>query len=95
MSKEAPLPNIFNLYTFSTILTQFAVHGLSLVYLVHEAQSRSLPRTEKVKFNSDLTPDEKDKEFVPNIVNSTVYIICLTMQVSTFAVNHKVSFDDD
>ncbi|XP_019547423.3 endoplasmic reticulum transmembrane helix translocase [Aedes albopictus] len=88
LSKQAPLPNIFNLYSVTTILAQFAVHFTALIYLVHEANLRSPPREGKVKLNLDLAPDEKE-EFTPNIVNSTVYIISVTMQIATVAVNYK------
>lgn len=88
LSREAPLPNIFNVYTLSTILLQFAVHFTALVYLMVEAQARSPVRDTPVRLNIDMVAGEKE-EFVPNIINSSVYIICMALQVSTFAVNHK------
>jgi cation-transporting ATPase 13A1 len=36
-----------------------------------------------------MSPDEKKAEFVPDIINSTIYLICMSLQVSTFAVNYK------
>lgn len=91
LSKEAPLPNIFNVYTLSTILLQFSVHFSALFYLMQEANARTPPREGIVKLNIDLAPGEKE-EFQPNIINSAVYCICMALQVSTFAVNHKVQF---
>jgi manganese-transporting P-type ATPase len=46
-------------------------------------------RNETVKLNIDMTLEEKSAEFEANIVNSTVYLICMGLQVSTFAVNYK------
>ncbi|CAD6998459.1 manganese-transporting ATPase 13A1 [Ceratitis capitata] len=88
LSKTAPLPNIFNIYSISTILCQFAVHFGTLYYLTQEATLRAPERTGKIKLYIDMDPEEK-QSFEPNIINSTVYIICLALQVSTFAVNHK------
>lgn len=46
-------------------------------------------RDTTIKLNIDMTPEDKVKEFEPNIINSTVYLICMGLQVSTFAVNYK------
>lgn len=46
-------------------------------------------RDTTIKLNIDMTPEDKVAEFEPNIINSTVYLICMGLQVSTFAVNYK------
>ncbi|XP_053601679.1 endoplasmic reticulum transmembrane helix translocase [Plodia interpunctella] len=88
LSKQRPLPNIFNVYTIMTVLTQFAVHFVCLIYLVHEATERSPGRDTKPKLDMDLAEDE-ERQFAPDLLNSTVYIISMALQISTFAINYR------
>ncbi|XP_017761038.1 PREDICTED: manganese-transporting ATPase 13A1 isoform X2 [Eufriesea mexicana] len=100
LSKQRPLPNIFNIYTIATVLLQFAVHFLSLVYLVKEATILSPGRNEKLAAilapsnlsNKSMDLDtnfNNDETFIPDLLNSTVYIIAMAIQISTFAINYR------
>jgi len=64
---------------------QFATHFCTLVYLVREANRYSPPHDDKAA--------NLDSAFKPSLLNSTVYIISIGLQISTFAVNYKVSLN--
>ncbi|XP_067943587.1 endoplasmic reticulum transmembrane helix translocase-like [Watersipora subatra] len=81
LSEKRPLTNIFNMYTISSVASQFAVHFCSLVYLSQQAHARMPPREEEFL---DL-----EKKFEPNLLNSTMYLISMSLQLSTVAVNYK------
>ncbi|KAL4107361.1 hypothetical protein QTP88_017720 [Uroleucon formosanum] len=100
LSKQRPLPNIFNIYTISTVLLQFIIHFCSLVFLVQEAGvyaennqvNTTLPfSNDSLLSNStnlDLVDSDVD-EFKPNVVNSAVFIISVALQICTFSVNYR------
>ncbi|KAI9281085.1 P-type ATPase [Sporodiniella umbellata] len=78
LSKERPQPNIFNPYIILSVLGQFAIHIASLVYINNLAKSIEPPK------EVDL-----EGEFEPSLLNSAIYLIQLSMQVSTFAINYQ------
>ncbi|XDG09844.1 hypothetical protein ABKA04_009459 [Annulohypoxylon sp. FPYF3050] len=79
LSKERPQPNIFNFYIIGSILGQFAVHIVTLIYIARFCDKLE-PRSEMV----DL-----EAEFTPSLLNSAVYLLQLIQQISTFAVNYQ------
>ncbi|KAG1053380.1 hypothetical protein G6F46_006715 [Rhizopus delemar] len=78
LSKERPQPNIFNPYIILSVLGQFAIHIASLVYI------NSLAKSLEPQKEVDL-----EGEFEPSLLNSAIYLIQLSMQVSTFAINYQ------
>ena len=79
LSKERPQPKIFNPYIIGSVLGQFAIHIVTLIYISNYVQ-RTEPRKDKV----DL-----EGEFEPSLLNSAVYLLQLIQQISTFAINYQ------
>lgn len=78
LSKERPASGIFNVYIMGSILGQFAVHIVTLIYITSEIYKLE-PRVAQV----DL-----EKKFVPSLLNTGMFLLQLAQQVSTFAVNY-------
>ncbi|KAE9554755.1 hypothetical protein FO519_002016 [Halicephalobus sp. NKZ332] len=78
LSKQRPIPNIFNAYTLLTVTLQFVIHFSCLIYIVRESH-RLEPRG-KIDLES---------EFSPNLLNTAVYVMSMALQVATFAVNYR------
>ena len=79
LSKERPQSNIFNPYIIGSILGQFAIHILTLIYV-----SRWVQRVEPRNPDIDL-----EREFAPSLLNSAIYLLQLIQQISTFAINYQ------
>lgn len=78
LSKERPQDGIFNIYIMGSILGQFAVHIVTLIYITREIYILE-PRPAQV----DL-----EKTFEPSLLNTGMFLLQLAQQVSTFAVNY-------
>lgn len=78
LSKERPSSGIFNIYIMGSILGQFAIHIITLIYITREIYILE-PREAQV----DL-----EKTFEPSLLNTGMFLLQLAQQVSTFAVNY-------
>jgi cation-transporting ATPase 13A1 len=78
LSPKRPLGTLFTKYLFLSIIGQFVIHLVSLVYLVDQAESYRVGDRPK-----------PDADFAPNLVNSVVFLIMTSMQIITFAVNYE------
>jgi cation-transporting ATPase 13A1 len=79
LSKERPQPGIFNKYIMGSILGQFAIHIITLLYITDEVY-----KLEPRESNIDL-----EAEFKPSLLNTAIYLLQLAQQISTFAVNYQ------
>eukprot|EP01041_Mallomonas_annulata_P010324 gene10324-21543_t len=79
LSAVRPLRSIFHPALFFSLIGQFVLHLITMIYLVHECK-KYLPVDYKL---------EKSKVFQPNIVNSVVFLVTAVQQVSVFVVNLK------
>lgn len=80
LSRKRPQQRIFNWYLILSVLGQAAVHISALVYVRQEALLVSEDLGEEIDLDAD---------FKPNILNSAIYLISLTMHVATFAINYQ------
>ncbi|CAG8739180.1 18402_t:CDS:2, partial [Acaulospora morrowiae] len=78
LSKQRPQSNVFNFYIILSILGQFAIHIASLIYIV-----------DLVFHYEEKKVVDLEGEFEPSLLNTAVYLISLSMQVSTFAINYQ------
>lgn len=78
LSKERPQDGIFNKYIMGSILGQFAIHIITLLYITNEIYLLE-PR--------EPQPD-LEKKFEPSLLNTGMFLLQLAQQVSTFAVNY-------
>ncbi|KZO94433.1 endoplasmic reticulum Ca-transporting P-type ATPase [Calocera viscosa TUFC12733] len=78
LSRERPLGNIFNLYVLLSVLGQFAIHIATLVYITQLSKTRE---------KHDVV--DLDAKFEPNLLNTAIYLLGLSQQVSTFVINFQ------
>ncbi|CAK9682862.1 unnamed protein product [Candida parapsilosis] len=78
LSKERPQDGIFNIYIMGSILGQFFIHIVTLVYI-----TREIYIVEPKEPSVDL-----EKKFTPSLLNTGMFLLQLAQSVSTFAVNY-------
>lgn len=78
LSKERPISNLFAPYMVISVIGQFAIHLASLIYIVGEA----------MPLRGGIKP-KPDADFAPDVVNSAVFLLSTSMQLSTFTINYQ------
>ncbi|CED85345.1 endoplasmic reticulum ca-transporting p-type atpase [Phaffia rhodozyma] len=78
LSRERPLGNILNIYVLLSILLQFAIHIVALLYMTNLSKSLE-----------DRGPIDLDAKYEPSLLNTAIYLLGLSQQVSTFAINFQ------
>ncbi|PVF98731.1 putative calcium-transporting ATPase [Serendipita vermifera] len=79
LSRERPLGNIFNFYVLLSVLFQFAIHIAALLYITNLSYI----------FEPREGPIDLEAKFEPSLLNTAIYLLGLSQQVSTFAINFQ------
>ncbi len=79
LSPQRPQPGIFNTYIMGSIMGQFIIHIVSLIYI----------RSEVYKIEPRGSDIDLDANFSPSLLNTAIFLLQLAQNVSTFAVNYQ------
>ncbi len=98
LSRERPLSNIFNFYVLLSVLLQFALHIGSMVYITELAHGLEEYVMDVLLWHYanglvSRGPIDLEAKFEANLLNTAVFLLGLSQQVSTFAINFQVSCD--
>ena len=87
LSRERPLGNIFNFYVFLSILLQFAIHIVSMVYITNlsKANEECVPLTVIRQMANGMSvsrrgPINLEAKLEPNFLNTAIYLIGLSQR---------------
>jgi len=97
LSRERPLGNIFNFYVLLSVLLQFGLHIATLVYITNLSYVFE-PYVSFGTISDDLLtqvprrtgPIDLEAKFAPSLLNTAIYLLGLSQQVSTFTINFQV-----
>ncbi|WFD48809.1 putative cation-transporting ATPase 1 [Malassezia furfur] len=80
LAPERPVSNIVNLYVFGSVMTQTAIHVVSML---------SVQRL-TLRYEAPFQPEDFDitAKFTPTLLNTGVFLLGLSQTMSTFAVNY-------
>lgn len=78
ISKDRPAMTIFTFYSICSILGQFAIHCVCLLIVMGTFGGDELPLI-----------SSEDFTFNPSLLNSSIYLLSLMMQISTFTINYQ------
>lgn len=86
--------NIFNFYVLLSVLLQFALHIATMVYITNlshllEPYVCSLPSFRKAESVGSREVIDLEAKFEPSLLNTAIYLLGLSQQVSTFAINYQ------
>ncbi|GJN87840.1 hypothetical protein Rhopal_000795-T1 [Rhodotorula paludigena] len=80
LSKERPIDKVFAPSVILSILAQFALHVVTFIYITDLTAAYEPPSDE---------PIDLDAKFSPNLLNSAIFLLSLSQQISTFAINFQ------